>query len=217
MFENFVIFTEVIKLSSRIFYELKIVNYSDKLIKLIREGDIKFAEEIFLLVENKSLIHPFVELTLKSPRWLDCIMKTGIINPVLLFSSCKYGKLRYVKYLVENGINLNAFRILETAARYNHWKIVKYLANKVTNVHISQSINEAIFKDNIRIVEYLVDKFPEINKDKLLETAIIYDHLEVARLLVSKGADINKVMPTIDFIGNYNRTATFLQFSKWNE
>lgn len=206
MFENFVIFTEVVKLSSRIFHELKIVNYSDKIIKLIRERDIKFAEEIFLLVENKSLIHSFVELTLRSLRWLDCVMKTGIINSALLFSSCKYGKLKYVKYLVENGANLNTFRILETAARYNHLKIIKYLANKVANVHVCQSIHQAILVNKIKIVEYLVDKFPEIGKDEFLETAIVDDHLEIAKFLVSKGADINKVMSEINLIRNYNVT-----------
>lgn len=41
MFENFVVFTEVVKLSSNIFWKMKEVNYHDKLLDLIyQEEDI---------------------------------------------------------------------------------------------------------------------------------------------------------------------------------
>lgn len=66
MFENFVIFTEVSKLSSDIFYQLRKINYSNKFLDLIyRKRDIVSFEEITNLLEDRSQVEKFIGIILQ--------------------------------------------------------------------------------------------------------------------------------------------------------
>lgn len=58
MFENFVVFTEVVKLSSIVFHYLKRVNYHDKLLQSvdISEGFDFLANDVFLIEQNVDTI-----------------------------------------------------------------------------------------------------------------------------------------------------------------
>lgn len=120
MFENFVTFTEVVKLSSNVFWRMKEVNYHDKLLKLIYDKEDVFTfEEVIELVENKQLIAKFANIldtcSLSTEGlWVENIFKvidhidiSSSIDTLLIYSS-KNGFTNFVKYLVERGADVSA-------------------------------------------------------------------------------------------------------------
>src|SRR5579883_1460825 len=63
MFSSFVIFTEVVKLSSTIYYNHEVINYSDIIIKaIISKNDIQSALSVIDRVEDRSLIIKFASI-----------------------------------------------------------------------------------------------------------------------------------------------------------
>ncbi len=94
-------------------------------------------------------------------------------NQSMLFYAAAYNHLELVKFLVENGININAVdkygnTALHQAARKGFLPIVKYLVGNGGNVNHQN--------------EKKVTPFNE---------AIYYNHLECAEYLLGKGADID--------------------------
>lgn len=63
MFENFVIFTDVVKLSSNVFHYLKQLNYSHRIFKLVDQIDItSFTQMNDLIVdEDGSIVSLFAD------------------------------------------------------------------------------------------------------------------------------------------------------------
>lgn len=143
MFENFVTFTEVVKLSPNIFSQLREVNYHDKLLDLIRiRNDISTFEQVTDLVENKYLVTGLIEIFQKNhtylERWLKSIFKfvdyidVTALDNLLLFYSSRSGFYDFVKCLIERGADIHsqsdfAFRC---AVLQNRLRIVKYLLKK---------------------------------------------------------------------------------------
>lgn len=112
MFSNFVIFTEVVKLSSNVFWKMREVNCHDKVLDLIYEKqDVVTFEEVIDLVNNKYLITKFIGIlnfceTRTGEKWLKSIFEaidhidiTAFDNTLLTYSS-KNGFVDFVKYLV---------------------------------------------------------------------------------------------------------------------
>lgn len=146
MFENFVYFKEVTKLSTIIYYDLRRINYSDSLLKIIcnkeTENGVDVLEEVEDLIEDKSQIKKVFELFDNIPveassRLLDCIFKiiTSGNNEAdknicdgLLYYSMKCGHLdlasRVIDYDNENNIEDSA---LSLAAKLDNTEIIKYL------------------------------------------------------------------------------------------
>lgn len=120
MFENFVTFTEVIKLSSNMFWRMREVNYHDKLLDLIySKQDIVCFEMVTDLVKDQYLICEFIkELKFHynscERRWLENIFEIiknnniTVSNDDLLISASKYGFYDLVKCMIENGANIDA-------------------------------------------------------------------------------------------------------------
>lgn len=76
MFENFVIFTEAIKLSSNVFWKMKEVNYHDKLLDLIyKKKDVIVLGKVINLAEDKCLITRFIGIlgVCDKKEWLENI------------------------------------------------------------------------------------------------------------------------------------------------
>lgn len=141
MFENFVIFTEAVKLSPNVFWRTREVNYHNKLLDLIyREEDVLAFEQVTDLIENEQLINKFINVFTfcyqkDEKRWLENIFKvitkssiknnfpqssedlsyfdfTSHNNPLLIYS-CKYGFYDFVKFLVERPDCLEVSRYRE--------------------------------------------------------------------------------------------------------
>lgn len=139
MFNNSVIFTEVVKLSSNIFYSLKEVNYSKKLLEVIySRKDIISFESVLDFIKDKELIIKFIKLieTLSWPnqrKQVENILRAAGSDERLLFCSSRNGFYDIVKNLVSSGVNLRSdpgsWALVE--ASYNgHLDIVKYLIER---------------------------------------------------------------------------------------
>lgn len=183
MFENFVVFTEVIKLSSIMFWKMKEVNYHDELLDLIydREDVITFEEVIDVV--DKYLITRFIyriDPRSNPKKWIENILKaisyidiTAFNNKLLFDSSC-HGFYDFVKLLIErpdckicdkqciHGANIHAQDdyALRLAAVNNHLEVVKYLIGKGANIHAK---NDDILVwtsqyNHLEIIKYLVER-----------------------------------------------------------
>lgn len=139
MFNNFVIFTEVVKLSPNIFHSLKQVNYSKKLLKVIySRKDIISFESVLDFIKDKELIIKFIKLieniSLQHQReQVENILIAAGSDERLLFCSSRNGFYEIVKNLVSSGVNLRSdlgsWALVE--ASYNgHVDIVKYLIER---------------------------------------------------------------------------------------
>lgn len=141
MFSNFHTFTEVVKLSQSNFYQLRKINYSDRVLNFIFDKrDIDSLEQVFDLVENVRSISKFACLLEnygaydrnRDKRLIKCIynisVSKGNINDeeaedILFRWSCSYGLLDEVKYF--KGYSKNSGLIEAMAEDYI--EIVKYL------------------------------------------------------------------------------------------
>lgn len=66
MFDNFLIFTEVVKLSSNVFWRMREINYRDKLLEVIyKKKDLVTFLEVIELIEDKNLISEIIDLIYK--------------------------------------------------------------------------------------------------------------------------------------------------------
>lgn len=197
MFENFIIFTEVTKLSSNVFHYLKEVNYHDKLLNLIRKKeDVATFEEIIDLVENKYLITKFISILYcckcDEKRWIENIFKvidyidvSAYNNDLLIYSSA-YGCQEVVKYLLErivcdckedcsHGVNIFACdnRALKWSSLRGHLEIVKLLMERTDMIFRNYEDNE---RRNF------------IHYENALAYTTSKGHIEIVKYLIDKGA-----------------------------
>lgn len=207
MFENFVIFTEVVKLSRNTFHELKEVNYSVSVAyKIYKKRDISAFEQIIDLIEDEKLINSVVNFLpvfrlQDGRRWLGAIFKVirYVTNTnsrkMLLFKSTQHGILEYVKYFVETGID---FKIknhaLSLACIYGYLDIVTYLIeNGASLIKQRQScLGLAVSHGRFETVKYLIEKDVNSNNNSMLLSATQSGNLEIVKYLVGKGAVDNE-------------------------
>src|SRR4051812_4078405 len=134
-------FKRAINLSENVYYELKQVNYSDKLLDSIySRQDIDSLSKVINQVEDKSLITKFIGLfqiycSKDDVKLLECIFQViekvdfTAFDNILLIIASKYEYLEIVKYLIENGADLHAKNncTLRQAAYRGYLEVVKYL------------------------------------------------------------------------------------------
>lgn len=107
MFSNFVIFTEVVKLSPVIHYNLERLNFDLDIINLVFEKrDFVSATVTFKLIEreNMNLLRKFVELTnledkIVTRNWIILIVKT-------LIPKGNYSRLRKILMYFDRGFDI---------------------------------------------------------------------------------------------------------------
>lgn len=231
MFSNFVIFTEVVKLSSNIFHEMEIINYHDKLLKLIEQKrDINTFEEIIHNVEDKHLITEFIAVAsgIDAARWIRNIFKvidytdiTAFDNSLIIRSS-KYGFYDFVKLLAERGADIHARddRALRLSCSFNHPDIVKYIVEKSYPSYssISHAMQEAAGNGFLEIVQYLVEKGADVHADYnwALKLAIRRGHMDVVKFLIER-PDCKICKECCSHGANIHTLDRFdIQLSKWN-
>lgn len=210
MFENFIVFTEVIKLSSNVFWKMKEVNYHDKLLDLIdKKIDISTFEEVIDLVDDKYLITKFIYTLQRiysddvKKRWIKNISKaiddidSSAYEDTLLIDGASYGFYEIVKYVVEVSkckncqkqccsclsANIRNNWALIWAANGGHFKIVKYLTEKGANIHTQNDI-ALIWAANyghLEVVKYLVEKDANVHAQD--DCALNGQHIMVIQML----------------------------------
>ena len=138
--------------------------------------------------------------------------KDRLVSSVILPKAAYYGHLEIVKYLVENGADINAkdnngWTSLIHAAYNGHLEVVKYLVENKADINAIgkyfgfdglTSLMFASMNGHLEVVKYLVENGANINdRNEALMGASISGHLEVVKYLVENGADIN----TKDYVG----------------
>jgi ankyrin repeat protein len=149
----------------------------------------------------------------------DSNLKNRIVNRCLLkfvfskihvieccFNAVKEGLLELVKFLVENGADVNAKykdnnTALLLACKKSHFDIVKYLVENgaAVNANDSRSSTPLILASkngNFEIVKFLVENGADVNaKYKADHTALVLasknSHFEIVKFLIENGADLN--------------------------
>ncbi|AVL95222.1 ankyrin repeat protein [Moumouvirus australiensis] len=123
----------------------------------------------------------------------DLIFDKKVMQEVLRLNE---GKYNIVKYLIENGVNIQA-RNNEALIRAcnENLKIVKLLVENGANIHAKndKSLVQASNNGHLDIVKYLIKKGANINADngKALTYACSNGHLNTVKYLVENGANIH--------------------------
>lgn len=185
MFENFVTFTEVVKLSSNIFHYLRGVNYSKQISSsILKRKDIISALQVLELIDDeksKINIGKLIKRSEIEEVWeLFCeVIKRKDISSfnfdnIILILVCICGSLYHLKILVDEGANIrdkNQHRPLLKSVEYGHLEIVKYIVEKGS---------------------YSVEKYNIYYQpiDFALKKSLGYGHDEISEYLRSQGADL---------------------------
>ena len=141
----------------------------------------------------------------------SCIEKDVDVNSAnkngmaaLLMASYR-GHLKIVKYLIDNGANINSenddIPALLMASYRGHLEIVKYLVGKGADVNIKDqngttALINASGQGHIEIVKYLVGKGADVHTKNIEgKTALLWasdnGNLDIVEYLVENGANIN--------------------------
>lgn len=177
MFENFVTFTEAIKLSQDTFHQLRKVNYY----KGISTRNINIIEQIIDLVdieiESFRFINYFIRREIKhEERWLDIIFKIICIDKtkfyvlsiweMIIVRSCKYNRLDIIKHIIENITSDRNYQILQEAINYNRLEIINYILEKDRS-RIHYFLDEVIYNGNIEVIKLMTNNSNDIFKCRI--------------------------------------------------
>lgn len=167
MFENFIVFTEVVKLSSDIFWRMREVNYHDKFLKFIRKKqDVVAFEEVVDIIEDKCLVTKFGNILTvcninNERKWIENIFKvidTTILGNILLTYSSRHGFIDFVKYLIErNDFRYDINSVMVFSSISGNLEIVKYLIDKGAD---PDTCDNFVFNySHFPVVNYLKERF----------------------------------------------------------
>lgn len=180
MFENFVYFQEVVKLSTVINYQLAFTNRSYKIeTKVLLNKEENFAKHILLTLESENflerVLYVFIIYTVKyDESWFDLILEV-----------IKDRKIS--KFLLTD--------ILLVSAQHNHQKLVIHCIENGASMknHKEVILKHFIVNKNTVLIEYFLNskEGADYNKDKLLEIAVTENSFEVVKRLIELGADIH--------------------------
>lgn len=120
-----------------------------------------------------------------------------------LVEASYYGHLEVVKFLVENGANVNNIvkgylgmnrdTALVSASANGHLEVVKYLVENGANINNGRNALEVAAEEgHLAVVQYLVSQ--GANAKINLYDATKNGHFEVAKYLISQGADIRRAL-----------------------
>jgi ankyrin repeat protein len=168
----------------------------------IREVEIPADETNILHFENKSrakslFLHPKKDLRkVETWHWLkEKNVNIRVDYENALRWAATYGHLEVVKYLVQNGANVNNNSALRWAAYNGHLEIVKFLLENGANVHAwnDSALRSAAENGHLEIVEFLVQNGANVhaNNNSALRWAAIYGHLEVVKFLLEDVANVH--------------------------
>ena len=116
-----------------------------------------------------------------------------------LLLACEHGHLEIVKYIVERGVDVNAYvqdmTILTMPCEKGHLEVVKYLVESGADIHADYDIAIQVASQcgHLEVVKYLVSRGANIHEERelALRWACVENHFEVVQYLVELGADIH--------------------------
>ncbi|BCS83632.1 ankyrin containing protein [Cotonvirus japonicus] len=164
----------------------------------IRQGNLNILKYILELKHKKD--------TLVGDKRFTCIGLQKCLN-----SSCEFGHLEVVRFLVEKGADIQADDNLAVrwASRKGHLEVVRFLVKNGANIQADDNlaIKWASLYGHLEVVRFLVEKGANIQADDNLaiKWASFNGHLEVVKFLVEHGADIQA----------NNNLYSSMGFSKW--
>lgn len=139
-----------------------------------------------------------------SLKVLKFLTNKGMKTYCALHAACGNGHMEIVKYLVENGYDMDNLDGHKNPALYyavakGYLEIVDYLVNKgakpYTRDNYIVGLNEALKNGHFETVRYLLNRYTpkNIHRRNVLEYPSKRGDLEMVKYLVSKGADINYI------------------------
>lgn len=164
MFENFVIFTEVVKLSSIIFNNFKLINHSDNvLFTACINQDIEAAKQMFPQKEDKSIVYHLIKLLLPERFPYPALLRLLFDNvedfnefdqenkDTILNYACECGFLDIVKKMIEVGANVNnpEYELLYSAIIGNKTEVAKCLIENGAETSDCSLFEEAIANNQV--------------------------------------------------------------------
>lgn len=212
MFSNFVIFTEVVKLSENIYYQMRDMNYFRGMLKKLKTKDIKIAKEVIQTFLEKCEKHEKQNITClidnyyleENEAWLRYIFEavsndedidvSEYIETILIFA-CEYDNLEVLKYYVSRGFDIkdsyDETNVLSLSASYNNLGAVTYLVNSGYDIHSldNSALAEACYEGHYRIAKFLLQNGanPNAQNGELLNIR----NKQIRKLLIKYGANVN--------------------------
>lgn len=208
MFENFVTFNEVIKLSKLTYQNLRKINYSNSLLEIICEKeDLTSGNQVYDLIGDLSvvgnsvfsLIEDYTDELEKRIKFVSDIVNCennygefwskDMRELILLCSFIRIDDLNGVKCMISTGTNLS--NVLEISIRFHRLEISKYVLSIYDdNIHALISACREGFLDLVKhIFETNFDFDIHIWNETPLILAVKNNKFHVVKYLIKKGAN----------------------------
>lgn len=217
MFENFVIFIEVTKLSQNIYYNLEVINYSDNFaIDILWKKDTIVFQTLIHLVEDRRLVISKIIYILRYEvyakyKYLDFLFRLITRDPELDMSaedkryyyvlSCIFGHFDFVKYLLREETEKDVkSQGLSIASQHGNLEIVKYLIQEGADVDYNYGFKEggyplraATYNGYFKIVKHLTENNADLNLDDghTLILSMIRNRLKISKYLIDNGSNLH--------------------------
>ena len=166
----------------------------------------KLNEQLFNVVADEKVSDEARLKKLKYLVRLGADLEAINYGCTVLIVAAQKGQIGVVKYLAENGADIEAGdnyerTALSWAAQNGHIGVVKYLVEQGADVHQKDTaewsaLTYAAYSGQIEVVKYLAENGADVNaKDEgygktALMRASEYGHLEVVKYLAELGADL---------------------------
>lgn len=203
MFENFVYFGEVTKLSSNVYYQMKEVNFSENVFDLMHSRNhYQFVKEIFdadLITNTNCDVDKCVEIS------KDYKYEFGeeILRKISMFVQLDKNK--------EFG---NDILLIFCSRHDNLLEFVEKLISHGADVHLGEdfALSQACYYGQEKIVKCLLRNGADVNarSGQFLEIAATKGYLEIVKCLIEAGANVKYNLIEFLYIDGYREMAEYL-------
>ena len=116
----------------------------------------------------------------------------------MLYEAAKYGYLDIVKYLIEQGANINVNeQTICLTLEHGHFDVVEYLIEHGANIHVWREnvLRYASKYGHFDVVKYLVGQGADIHDldDYALRWASKFGYFDIVKYLIEQGANVHAV------------------------
>ena len=162
---------------------------SDPNFRMVKVGKYKWRANMIILGKRYEL---------SNVDTLKYLIELGTNKNCACVQSARYGYLVVVKYLAENGTDINANNdyAFRQSARYGHLEVVKYLVEHGrADIHANNDYALGLSAENghLNVEKYLIKLGANINANNnyALHSSAKNGHLDIVKFLVENGANIH--------------------------